>query len=63
MKFMGGILLIWQNPTMWVYGAWIRIYYILCSNTAPLAIGLYDLPVRDEPLGVPTFARLIIELK
>ena len=60
MKLMGGILLIWQNTTMQVYCAWIRIYYILCSNTA---IGLYDLPVRDEPLGVPTFARLIIELK
>ena len=62
MQFMGGILLIWQHTTMQVhvYGAWIRIYYILCSNTL---IGLYDLPVRDEPLGVPTFARLIIELK
>ena len=60
MQFMGGILLIWQNTTMQVYGAWIRIYYILCSNTL---IGLYDLPVRDKPLGVPTFARLIIELK
>ena len=56
------ILLIWQNTIMQVhvYCAWIRIYYILCSNTL---ISLYDLPVRDEPLGVPTFARLIIELK
>ena len=44
------------------YGAWIRIYYVLCSNTAPLAIGLYDLLVRDEPLGVPAFAHLTIEL-
>ena len=63
MKFRGAIFLIWQNITMRVYGAWIRIYYDLCSNTAPLAIGLYHLQVRDEPLGVPAFTRLTIELK
>ena len=28
-----GILLICQNATVWVCGAWIRIYYVLCSKT------------------------------
>ena len=27
-----GMLLMCQNTTMWVYGAWIKTYYVLCSK-------------------------------
>ena len=29
----GDMLLLRQITTMWVYGAWIKIYYIICSKT------------------------------
>ena len=32
-KIIGGILLMCQNTTTGTYGAWIEIYYILCSKT------------------------------
>ena len=27
------MLLMSQNTTMWVYGAWIKTYFVLCSKT------------------------------
>ena len=32
-EIIGGTLLMCQNTTMWVYGAWIKTYYVLCSKT------------------------------
>ena len=32
-EIIGGVLLMGQNTTMRVYGAWIKIYYVLCSKT------------------------------
>ena len=31
-EILGGKLLIWQNSTVRVCGAWIRIYHVLCSK-------------------------------
>ena len=49
-----------QNTTMWVHGAWIKIYYVLCSkHIAPQAM-CYDPPlVRDKLLGEPAFVKLL----
>ena len=44
-----------------VHGLEYFTFYVQTQH--PRSIGFYDLPVRDEPLGVPTFARLIIEVK
>ena len=32
-EIIGGMLLMCQNATMWVYAAWSKTYYILCSKT------------------------------
>ena len=32
-EIIGGMLLMCQNITMWVYGAWIKTYYVLSSKT------------------------------
>ena len=54
-----GILLICQNTTMWVYGAWIRMYYVLCSKTYSTSRNLFKLIASSrQPLGVLTFVRL-----
>ena len=38
---MGAILLIWcKNTTMWEYGARIKIYCVLCSNTYSISSSL-----------------------
>ena len=29
-EIIGGMLLMFQNTTMQVYGAWIKTYYVLC---------------------------------
>ena len=36
-EIIGCILLMCQNTTMQVYGAWIKIYGILCSKTSNIA--------------------------
>ena len=55
-----GILLICQNTTTQVYGAWIDIYYVLCSKTYSTSGNLLQSPlVRDKSLGAPTFVRLV----
>ena len=48
---------------MRVYGAWIRIYYVLCKkkHTALLAICSNPPQVRTKPLGAPAFWDLLIE--
>ena len=56
---LGGMLLICQNTTMRVYGAWIRIYYILCLETYSTLRRLFYPPVvRDKPLEAPPFVKL-----
>ena len=32
-KIIGGMLLMCQNTTMQVYGAWIKTYHVLCPKT------------------------------
>ena len=50
------MLLIFQDTTMRVYGAWIRIYYVLCPKTH-LAV-CSGLPlVCGKPIGAPAFVR------
>ena len=58
-KILGGILLICQNTTMRVYGAWIKTKYITFDVQKHIAI-CYNHPlVCDKPLKVPAFVRLI----
>ena len=53
---IGGMFLICQNATMWVYGAWTRIYRVLCSNyMATLVISCNSTLVWNKPLGAPAF--------
>ena len=43
-----------QNTTLWVYGAWIRKYYALCSKPySAFAMCHNPAPVRDKPPGAP----------
>ena len=54
------ILLMCQNTTMRVNGAWIKVYYIfmLKKYIAFLAM-CYNPPlVHDRPLGAPVFVKL-----
>ena len=53
------MLLIYQNATMRVSGAWIRIQCVLCKKKAPLAVCSGPLLVHDKPLGVHVFLRLV----
>ena len=48
MKSYGGILLIYQNATVRVCGAWIRIYYVLCSKTYGSFGGLFWIPAGSR---------------
>ena len=32
-EIIGGMLLMCQNTTIWLYGAWIKTYYVLFSKT------------------------------
>ena len=57
-EILGDILLICQNVTVRVCGAWIKIYHVLCSKTAYLAACSGPPLVRDGPLGAPTFVKL-----
>ena len=41
---LGGMLLVCQNTTVWVYGAWIKKYYILCSKINRTLWGLFLFP-------------------
>ena len=56
----GGILLLCQNTTMQVYGAWIEnIAFYIQKHIAPRA-ACHDFPlVIDKPLGAPTFVTII----
>ena len=47
-----GMLLVYQNTTMRLYGAWIKRYCISCSkNLTPCTFAITSLRVRDKPLG------------
>ena len=62
MKSLVGWLLIGQSTTMWVYGAWIRLYYVLCLKTyskTPLGALFWTPLVHNRLLGVPVFVRLV----
>ena len=58
----GGILTMCQNTTMRLYGAWNKIYYVLCPKTyiyINVYIACYNPPlVCDKPLGAPAFVNL-----
>ena len=55
-----GILLMCQNITMWVYGAWIKyVSSYVKKHIVHLAM-CYNPPiVRDKPLGAPAFVKLV----
>ena len=49
MKSGGGwVLLIYQNATVRVYGAWIGIYYVLCSKTYSTFGAVFCCPVGSQ---------------
>ena len=50
-----------QNTTMGVYGARIKMYYVICPKTYSTSFGNCYNPqlVRDKPLGVPAFVKLV----
>ena len=51
-----------QNTTIRVYGAWIKIYYVLCSKHMPALAMCYNPPlVRDKPPGAPAFVKIIYD--
>ena len=59
-EIIGGMLLMCQNTTMQVYGAWIKTYYVLCpKHLAALARCHNPALVRDKPLGVPASVKLV----
>ena len=55
------MLLMCQNTTIRVYGAWVKIYYVLCPKTYIAASAKYHNPplVRDKPLGMPASVKLV----
>ena len=51
-------MLLCQNDTLLVCGAWIRIFFVLCSMAYSTHGGLFwTLLVRDGSLGAPTFMK------
>ena len=51
-EIIGGMLLMCQNTAMWVYGAWIKWYCVLCSkHITPCTVVITSLLVHDKPLG------------
>ena len=58
-EIIEGMLLMCQNTTMRVYGAWIT-YYILCQKLiATLAMCHNPTLVRNKPLGAPASVKLV----
>ena len=47
-EIIGGVLPICQNATVQVCGAWIRIYYVLCSKTYSTLGGLFWIPAVSQ---------------
>ena len=43
-----GILLICQNVTVWMCGAWIRIYYVLCSKSIAHLVACSGPPISSQ---------------
>ena len=60
-KIYGGILLICQNTTMWIYGAWIKRYCALCSTTysTSSSIVVTSCWFSSSRLRVPAYMRLV----
>ena len=52
---IGGMLLMCQNTTMQVNGAWIKRCCVLCSKP----YNSYIAQIRDKPLGLPAFVKLV----
>ena len=49
-----------QNTTMRVYGAWIKYIMLYVQKHITPLVMCYNPPlVRDKPLGVPAFVKLI----
>ena len=57
----GGMLLMCQNTIMWVYGAWIKTYYVLCPKTYIVTLEIcHNQPLgRNKPLGAPVSVKLV----
>ena len=59
LEIIRGILLMCQNTTMRVYGAWNKRYCVLCSKTYNTLHIIISLLVRDKPLEARTSVKRV----